>query len=232
MPKRQRPPAAEAGASLRQQILDLLESADYQPLMPPALSAALKLGDDQQETFTEVLRELQDEGLVVDLRHKGLALASSADLLMGRITFTRSGAAFVASADGERECFVPPGNSGTAFPGDRVLVRLGARRAGPRARASELPEGTVIRVIDRRSLTFVGTLKQMRRLYHVKPMRSSFQRDVLVPDAGGAQVGDRVLVRLPGARELERDMQLTGRCNEVCDDPPKATAAAPVMAPA
>ena len=193
-PRRSGRQESDPRQQMRRQIVDLLSAPDYKPVKHEELRRALDVQARDGDVFQGIVKRLLDEGVIVRLRRKGLALAESADLMVGRITFTRGGSAFVKMSDPKREVFIPPLDTGTALHGDKVMVRLQADTR--QRRRGELPVARVIRIIERRRRTIVGTLKRMRRIFYVEPMQSTLQKDVVVPEANGAQVGDRVLIRL------------------------------------
>ena len=178
----------------RKQLIDLLSDPSYQPQKLPKLLRQMRAPASARPGLREIVGELLSTGVIVELKRKGLALARSADLAVGNISFTRSGAAFVAAQDPKRDVFVAASQTGTALPGDRVVLRISSEPQRPTNR--RLAEGTVIRVLERHCHTIVGTLKRVRRVYYVEPMRSGITHDVVVPDPAGANVGDRVLVTL------------------------------------
>ncbi len=188
------PPKSSPATPSRRAIIDLLSAPDYRPLNAEELQSALKVSGGDQAALRQLLKDLEKDGIVVQLKRKGYALAQSADLVAGTIRFTRAGSGIVTASDGSREVYCPSGETGTALPDDRVLVRISSKRERGPGRASL--EGTVIRVTERRRRTIVGVLKKMSRIYYVKPMQASITHDIVVPETGGAQVGDRVLVNL------------------------------------
>lgn len=155
------------------------------------LIAALQVPDEQLQTVSDLLHDLKREGVVVNLKHKGLALARKADVMSGRIVFTRGGAAFVNCPASKREVFIPPRDTGTAMPNDLVLVRL-----RPNRRGGDKFEGTVLRVEERACNTVVGTLAHGQHVWYVEPLRATIQHKIIVAEPGDAQIGDRVLVRI------------------------------------
>jgi len=177
---------------IRRNILNCMSGPEYQPLKDDHLRRDAGIAASEKDAFHRVLALLISDGVVVRLRKKGLALAQSADLLSGRISFTRGGSAFVEAQSPRRTVFVSAQGTNTAMHGDKVMVRISRSNS----ERGDLPEGQVIRILERRRRVIVGTLKQTRRMYHVRPLQARLQKDVFVPDPGGAQVGDRVLVRL------------------------------------
>jgi ribonuclease R len=172
-------------------IVRFLGSSDYRPMRYSELVAALQVPDEQLQAVSDILHDLKHEGVIVNLKHKGLALSRKADVMSGRIVFTRGGAAFVNCPASKREVFIPPRDTGTAMPNDMVLVRL-----RPNRRGGDGFEGTVIRVEERASTTIVGTLSQGKQVWVVEPLRATIQHKIIIADPGEAELGDRVLVRI------------------------------------
>ncbi len=180
-------------SQLRQRLLSYISRPEYEPRKARKLLRDAKIEEEKRGWAQDVLDDLVREGVLVHLKHKGVARAQEVDLFGGFISFIRSGGAFVNSADGKQSVFIPPGESGTALPGDRVLVRINRKH---KPSGDQSVEGTVIRVDDRRCRHIVGTLNKRGRVFNVTPMLTSIQKDVIVPDAHGASIGDRVLVKL------------------------------------
>ncbi len=175
-------------------ILDVLSSPDYSPVPFAELERRFGKEFGGRKKVRKPLERLIGDGTVVNLKKKGLALARSADLVAGDISFIRSGGAFVDMLDPKRTVFLPPGCAHTALPGDKVLVRI--KRATGTGPGRNLPEGEVIRILERRCRMMVGTLKRSRNVHYVLPMQSRMPRDLIVPDPGGGRQGDRVLVEI------------------------------------
>ena len=190
-PKRFRDKHRRAPLIDQETIVRFLGSSDYRPMRFSELIAALGVPDEQLQTVSDVLHDLKREGVVVNLKHKGLALARKADVASGRIVFTRGGAAFVHCPASKRDIFIPPRDTGTAMPNDLVLVRLRAGRRG-----GDNLEGSVVRVEERAASTVVGTLAQGRHVWYVEPLRATIHHKIIVAEPGEAQIGDRVLVRI------------------------------------
>ncbi|HCN06824.1 MAG TPA: ribonuclease R [Lentisphaeria bacterium] len=178
----------------RANVIAVLDAPDYQPLNLAGMLEALSLPAESADALANLIGGMIDDGIVVKLKHKGFARTTDADLLIGSISFTKTGHAFVAEANSTREVFVPSGRTHTALPGDKVLVRIDRR--GRRQQPDKLAEGDVIRVLERNCRSIVGTLRKATKWFYVEPMQASFKHDVMVPGKGGARLGDRVLVSL------------------------------------
>ena len=115
----------------------------------------------------------------------------SGRLVEGRLESLRSGAAFVIPERGGRDLFVPADRLGGACHGDRVVARRDPRRRG---RA----EGRVVRVLERATSAFVGTLRRGRDGASVSPDLPKAPREISVAgaDAGAARDGEKVVVEI------------------------------------
>jgi len=216
VPKRQR--SETKALPTRRALIDLMGAARYRPLDKRGLKGEFNVPKSRESAFAGLLDGLMADGTIVYLKRKGFVLAKSADLVSGQISIKRSGVAFVRAPESGREFFIPATATGTALNGDVVLIRLN-RPMGKRQR-SDLEEATVLRVLKRHTRMLVGTLRRKHRFYYVEPMQSWLQHDIIVPDTGGAALGDRVLVEL-GAWDDPR-VSPEGEVTEVigpADDP-------------
>ncbi|MEN9812300.1 MAG: hypothetical protein RL479_986, partial [Verrucomicrobiota bacterium] len=124
--------------------------------------------------------------------------------LVARIQFRTGGSAFAvpeqpAGAAPVPAVQIPPGDSGVALPGDRVVVRIHPGRQGRRPGERV---GRVIHVLERDRELVVGELRRHRAGWMVAPDDPRFTREITVPDPGRAGLdpaprpGDKVAVRL------------------------------------
>ncbi len=173
-------------------ILGHVCAPDYTPVKKTELLRHVGIEPADRQAAEKVLDRLLFDGILVSLKHKGIALADSVDLVKGTISFIRSGAAYINSPDGKKEVFVPPSATGTALHGDQVLARFVRKRFQGR----KVLEGQVIRVLERSTRTVVGTLAKSHVAWYVKPMQSRLKHEIIVPGPGDAKIGDRVLVQL------------------------------------
>ncbi|MDA0578351.1 MAG: ribonuclease R, partial [Verrucomicrobia bacterium] len=154
------------------------------------IADALDVRGNMQKKLQKSLHDLMQAGQIVQIRDQRYAVGSAADLVTGTLQVLRSGHAIVAGADGN--VFVPSQDQENALPDDRVLVRVTPGGQGDRP---GMPNGRVIRILERARHEIVGTLKQSGRFLIVTPMDASYGRDFYVPDANGAQLQDRVICR-------------------------------------
>ena len=104
---------------------------------------------------------------------------------------------------GQTNVFVAAENTGTAMHGDRVVVRI-SREKPPSWKKDRhaLPDGRVIRILERAHDTIVGTLQQSRNFYYVVSDDPRLVHNVYVqlpaatPAKKAPSIGDKVIVRL------------------------------------
>ena len=190
---------------LAERILALLASPKYQPVDKVGLARKLKLPTDDRSGLREKLGELEESGQIARLSKERYALPETAGIFQGTISFTERGAAFIRTErDDAPDLFVPPDQTGTAFPGDRVVVRVtaGGSRGRPGGARGERETARVIKVIERASETIVGTLQAKGHVHEVVADDTRFPQRIHVrmkdSEAKGQkpQPGWKVVVRL------------------------------------
>lgn len=158
---------------LTDRLLRLVHSAEYRPLKPKRLAAALELDQDGYRELRRVIKQLVIEGRLV---YGGNHLVMPAMVVDGRAdetlrgTFRRAmggGFGFVrpslggadADSDVPEDVFVPPGATGGALEGDLVEVRIAPGRRGG-------VEGEVVEVLQRARRQFTGTFRNRPNQEH------------------------------------------------------------------
>jgi ribonuclease R len=208
------------GRKVRQQILTLLASRDYQPLDKIELARALGLQPNQRVALRNELRELERAGEIARIRKDRYLLPPTADLVTGKIQIHQAGYGFLTTEKpGEADLFIAAQNTGTAMNGDRVVARI--NRDSPPRRGKDrgaLSDGRVIRILERARDTIVGTLQSSRNFHYVIPDDPRLVHNVYVQPVATApnrrnrapqdkdrrpastaaipRVGDKVVVRL------------------------------------
>ncbi len=121
--------------------------------------------------------------------------------MTGELHMARNGAGFLVDPETNEATWIEREDLGTALVGDTVTIKLKARaaaRGGFRdghAQEKSGPEGRVIRIDARAPRSIVGTVVSSGRFTRVQPLSPAFRQEFLVPDAHGANVNDRVVMR-------------------------------------
>ena len=141
---------------------------------------------------------LERDGKVVRVRGDRFILPETADLFTGKLQIHAGGSGHVlADQEGGKDLFVSAENLGTALNGDRVVARLIQQpRFHGRPRRDGRQEGRIIRVAERAGTPIVGTLQKTKNFHHVVADDPRFPRNLYVPSAEGARIGDKVVAQL------------------------------------
>jgi ribonuclease R len=182
--------------NLKEQIGALLARGGAKALSASEIAVELKLHGKMLKQLQKWLNEMVVDGDIVRIRQNRYALGLEADLVTGVLTLTRSGNGFVNGTGGSlgMEVFVRSEEMGTALPGDKVVARIEPAPLADR-KPGRGPSGKVIRIIERARRDIVGTLRKTERFLYVVPIDPVYKQDFYVPDAAGASVNDRVVIR-------------------------------------
>jgi ribonuclease R len=183
---------------MEEQILEVLKRKDYVPLNPGDLMRSMRIGEEQEEEFDNVLRSLAQQGKIARIKGNRYVIPKEADLIPGRIRINRQGRGFLAPDDPEiKEIAIPENATSTALNEDRVLVRRDVSRY---AKPDREVTGTVVRILERRRTHIVGTLQKTTQFLYVIPDDPRIPHDIYVPPARDVgripQVGEKVVVEL------------------------------------
>lgn len=121
--------------------------------------------------------------------------------LTGPLHIGRNGTGFVLDAN-DSAVWILPQNLQTAMADDVVEVELTSK-----------DEGRIVNIVERAARSIVGTVKSLSMFNRVEPLSSSFRQEFLVPDAKGAKVGDRVVMRF--VRWTSRNTAPEGEITEI-----------------
>ena len=179
----------------RQKIQTLLAAPGYHPLRRAEIANKLRLDEAQRREYRRVLDEMLANGEIARVRQDRFVLPAEADLIAGTITFSEKGFAFVIpTPPATGDVYIAEPDTGVAMHGDKVLVRL--QRDRRQAKTSDKRAGRVIRILERATDTFVGTLQKTKLFHYVIPDDPRFAHDIYTKLTLNAQVGDKVVVKL------------------------------------
>ncbi len=130
--------------------------------------------------------------------------------MTGRLHMARNGAGFLVDPETDKAVWIEERDLGTALPDDTVTIKL--KGSGD--------EGVLLRIDERAPRSIVGTVTAVGRFTRVQPLNPAYRQEFTVPDAKGAQVGDRVVMSL--VRWENRHLAPEGEITDVIgpkDDP-------------
>jgi len=176
---------------LKEPVLTALADAG-RPLKAKDLARDVGVERKDYRAFRDFLRDLLSRGEIYRVKGGRYAPPERINLVVGHLTFIRSGAAFLLpEKPGVDDVYVPADELGTACHGDKVVVRIERGRRGR-------PEGRVVRVLERAATGFVGTVRRGPQVIRVRPDDPKFPREIVVPLAQGkeAKEGQKVMVEV------------------------------------
>ncbi len=167
-------------------MVQFLSAHKNAPYSSKQLAKKLRVRKKDFKEFRRLLRELSRRGQIAQMqeglfqsldsekksgrRKKVSAAHTEESSLEGIMQQYRGGFAFVLPTDKTKEdIFIPPGATGGALHGDRVLVRILKPKGQKKA------EGQVIRVVDRKTKTIIGTFETGRSYGRVIPWDKKMQ---------------------------------------------------------
>lgn len=195
-------------------ILNFMAEKAYRPLKIRELAKGMKIPEEHYRAFRRTVRSMLLEGSIVKIRKNRLGLPEKLNLVVGKLALNKSGFGFVQSEDGKEEVYINKDDVGTAWNGDKVVVRIYGRQTG------KSREGTIIKILERANQIVVGTFKRGKNFFFVQPDDKRFTRDIYVSEPGQAEVGQKVVVSLEEWHD--RYLNPEGKIKEVLgypDDP-------------
>lgn len=118
--------------------------------------------------------------------------------MTGELHMARNGAGFLVDPETNEATWIEREDLGTALVGDTVTIKLkGDLRPGYSRKKSNKtgPEGRIIRIDARAPRSIVGTVVSLGRFTRVQPLSPTYRQEFLVPDAHGAKLNDRVVMK-------------------------------------
>jgi ribonuclease R len=157
------------------QILELMAEED-RPLLLREILRRLGLQKEQRHQARERLRDLAESGKVVRIRGNRYGLPSKMNLIVGRVKAHPDGYGFVIpETEGEEDVFIRSRNLKEAMHGDRVVARIeSVRRKGK--------EGSVIRILERKTRHVVGKFMRAKNYSYVLPEDERILQEVFIPE--------------------------------------------------
>ena len=182
-------------------ILEFMEDESYRPMKKNEMASLLGVPRRDSKEFNVIIEKLLSARKIQMDEGKRLCLEKHL-VLTGEFMATRRGFGFVRTDDGEDDIFIPEEECKNAFHGDIVEVRVKNCASGGRW----LRKGGIIRIVERRTRTLVGTFSRNRNITFVIPDNEKIGRDIYIPKGGtlDAVDGHKVVVELTGYGDEKR----------------------------
>ena len=180
--------------AVTEQILNILSGGPQQSFNYRQISKRLNISDpSEKQMVSEILYELAKKKTIQEVYPGKFRIKAGArGYITGTVDMTRMGYGFVSSDDIEEDVFVTAKNLHTALHGDKVKVRLFARKKGLR------PEGEVVEIIERWRTSFVGTVEVMPNFAFLIPDNKNMPFDLFIPVSklNDAKQGQKAVARV------------------------------------
>lgn len=186
--------------NLKEEIIGIIKSADYEPMSVSDFQDALGLSSaDSFRDLIKILVELEQTGMVTRTkqdRYQKQQQKTNSGLVRGTLSQNKKGFAFLRPDDQEMEdIFIPPTKINRAMDGDVVLVEVKKSRGDFRKGKFE---GEVKAIESHSIKQVVGTFSEARHFGFVVPDDKRIMQDIFVPKGQelGAVEGHKVLVQI------------------------------------
>jgi ribonuclease R len=179
--------------ALTEQVLAILSKSPEQGFNYKQIAKRLNVGDSPtRQMIADILKELTRKNSLQEVYHGKYKIRQPHGFITGTVDLTRMGYGFITTEELEDDVFVTAKNLKTALHGDKVKVRLYAKRKGAR------PEGEVIEIIERSRTTFVGTVEVMPNFAFLIPDNKNMPFDLFIPTAklNGAKQGQKAVAKV------------------------------------
>jgi ribonuclease R len=179
--------------TLTEQILTTLTKSPEQGFNYKQIAKRLNVTDSpERQMISDILKDLTSQGGVLEVYPGKYRVKSNRGYITGTVDMTRMGYGFISTEELEDDVFVSANNLKTALHGDKVKVRLYAKRKGSR------PEGEVVEIIERWRTSFVGTVEVMPNFAFLIPDNKNMPFDLFIPSTklNGALQGQKAVARV------------------------------------
>jgi ribonuclease R len=179
--------------TLTEQILSLLSGNPELGFNYRQIAKRLDITDAyERQMISEILTDLAKQGGVQEIFTGKYKARASRGYITGTVDMTRMGYGFISTEDIEGDVFISANNLKTALHGDKVKVKLYAKRKGSR------PEGEVIEILERSRTSFVGTVEIMPNFAFLIPDNKNMPFDLFIPTGklNGALQGQKAVARV------------------------------------
>lgn len=157
------------------------------------VSALIDVSDkNTRKLVLSILNDLKNEGFLNEFQRGAFILNDSfSSAIKGVVDATSRGAGYVVSDDSEKDIYISPQNMNRVMHGDTVEVEVIARRKNK-------IEGKIVKIVERKTDLFVGTLDVKKNFAFLLMDNSKVNQDVFIPTEklNGGKDGQKVLVKM------------------------------------
>ncbi len=157
------------------------------------ISGLLSISDkNTRKLILSILNDLKNESFLNEFSRGSFILNDTfQNNLTGKLDATSRGAGYVISEASEQDIYIAPKHINHALHGDEVEVEIIARRKNK-------IEGTITKIIERKTSHFVGTLDVQKKFAFLQLDNQKISQDIFIPldKLKGGKDGQKALVRM------------------------------------
>lgn len=190
--------------SIRERIVELMNSKEYKPMLKEELFVEFGLDFEFRREFYKILTSLEKEGLIIKTKNERYGPLNNEYLLMGKLQGHEKGFGFVIaeSKEAREDIFIPAEAMAGAMNGDKVIVNIVKR-----SDAGKREEGEIIRILERANTHVVGIYEDNRNFGFLIPDDKKIFNDIFIPKSStlNAKNGQKVVVEITRWPEARRN---------------------------
>lgn len=172
-------------------VYEFMLNKEYKPIKFKEMVNILQVPKREKDDLREVLESLIADGkIIIDV--KGKFKVADANLKTGTFIGTQRGFGFVRVEGEDEDIFIPENAMKGALHNDIVQVQVLDVKTGKRR------EGKIVNIVERGTVTVVGTFAKSRNFGFVIADNQRFGKDIYIPKSQtkGAVSGHKVVVEL------------------------------------
>lgn len=172
-------------------ILKLLRKKANRPMKMAELVKCLAVPDEQRHEFRRFVKQMAAGGCLIKIRGGRYGLPDQMNLVSGTVQGHPNGYGFLIS-DNAEDIYIGRRNMAEAMHGDQIMARVEPKGSFNRV------EGRVVRILERKTSTLVGTYETFGADGWVAPSEPKYFHDVFIPSKhkNNAKPGQLVCVEI------------------------------------
>lgn len=180
--------------TVRQKIIELMEDKFYKPMSRDEIANKFQIDRRGEKEFYKILNSLENESLIVKNIDDKYYLGDDKSVLVGSLDANERGFGFVIPHNKDQEdIFIPIDELNGAMHGDTVVANITSE-----AKDGKRTEGTIVRILERRNKTIVGTYTDSKSFGFVIPDENKISYDIFIPKGkkNNAKNNQKVVVEI------------------------------------
>ncbi|MGI6112976.1 MAG: ribonuclease R [Mahellales bacterium] len=197
---------------IKDQLIKFMKEASYKPMSLVELMDNFDIAKTEQQVFEAILKEMEQEGLLLKTRRGKYGLPEKMNLLLGTYQGNPKGFGFLIQDNKELpDVYISLEDANGAMNGDRILVRP---IRGTTVKDKSI-EGEVVKILKRANEKVVGIFESSKHFGFVVPDNKRIFHDIFIPkeEFNGAKTDHKVVVEITRWPEKRRNPE--GRVVEV-----------------